>query len=121
MKKMNPEIKELWATALESGGYEQGTGQLRRASSNEFCCLGVLCDLFMRDSRVQGYDWGSGHFEPSDGNAPEMVCDWSGLEIWSGNGPQDMLVDMNDGRPILQPALAPCPFADIAAWIRANL
>jgi hypothetical protein len=41
---MNPEIKDKWLAALESGQYQQGKGVLRNAS-NEYCCLGVLCDL----------------------------------------------------------------------------
>lgn len=46
---MNKEIKERWIEALESGKYPQGRGALRRtrpnASADEFCCLGVLCDI----------------------------------------------------------------------------
>lgn len=41
---MNPEIKKLWIEALESGDYKHGTGSLRN-DANEFCCLGVLCNL----------------------------------------------------------------------------
>ena len=44
MKKLNPEIKKKWLTALKSGNYKQGTGKLRRRD-NSFCCLGVLCDI----------------------------------------------------------------------------
>jgi hypothetical protein len=34
---------ESWIEALESGKYQQGTGQLRNGDC--FCCLGVACDL----------------------------------------------------------------------------
>ena len=44
MQKMNPEIKAKWVAALRSGEYKQGTGQLRDTNDN-FCCLGVLCNL----------------------------------------------------------------------------
>ena len=44
---MNQEIKAKWVSALRSGDYVQGTGQLRR--SNKFCCLGVLCDLHAQE------------------------------------------------------------------------
>lgn len=40
---MNQTIKEKWITALRSGEYKQGKDVLR--SGDEFCCLGVLCDL----------------------------------------------------------------------------
>jgi len=40
---MKKEIKEKWFTALKSGSYKQGFGQLRH--KDKFCCLGVLCDV----------------------------------------------------------------------------
>ena len=42
---MNQEIKQKWVDALRSGKYEQGRGFLR--VGDKFCCLGVLCDLYM--------------------------------------------------------------------------
>jgi len=50
---MNPEIKSKWVAALRNGKYEQTTTVLRSAE-NEFCCLGVLCDL------VDGERWSEG-------------------------------------------------------------
>jgi hypothetical protein len=41
---MNPEIKQKWTTALRSGDYKQGRACLR-SIDNEYCCLGVLCDV----------------------------------------------------------------------------
>ena len=41
---MKPEIKTRWLEALRSGRYKQGRSALR-TSNNEFCCLGVLCDI----------------------------------------------------------------------------
>lgn len=40
---MNPEIKAQWVAALRSGEYEQGKRAL--SVNNQYCCLGVLCDL----------------------------------------------------------------------------
>ncbi len=40
---MNPEIKAAWLEALRSGRYKQGRGSLRE--NDEYCCLGVLCDI----------------------------------------------------------------------------
>lgn len=40
---MNQEIKQKWVEALRSGKYKQGQGYLRKG--NNYCCLGVLCDL----------------------------------------------------------------------------
>jgi hypothetical protein len=41
---MNHKIAKLWAAALRSGDYKQGRFRLRN-SSDQFCCLGVLCNL----------------------------------------------------------------------------
>jgi hypothetical protein len=42
-KRMNPEVKAGWIAALRSGKYEQGKSYLHRG--NEYCCLGVLCEI----------------------------------------------------------------------------
>lgn len=41
---MNQEIKKQWLSALRSGKYTQTKGILR-TTNNEFCCLGVLCNV----------------------------------------------------------------------------
>jgi hypothetical protein len=41
---MHAETKERWVTALRSGQYKQGQRSLRKG--DEYCCLGVFCDLF---------------------------------------------------------------------------
>lgn len=41
---MNQEIKKQWVEALRSGNYKQGDMLLRDTHDN-FCCLGVLCDI----------------------------------------------------------------------------
>lgn len=48
---MNPEIKAKWVAALRSGEYLQGTGQLLNTYSgaSKYCCLGVLCDLLVKE------------------------------------------------------------------------
>jgi hypothetical protein len=45
---MNQEIKQRWVDALRSGEFEQGHGRLRRPAG--YCCLGVLCELYRRDT-----------------------------------------------------------------------
>jgi hypothetical protein len=42
--KLPADIKAKWLEALRSGRYKQGRTYLRNAD-NEFCCLGVLCDI----------------------------------------------------------------------------
>jgi len=41
---MTPELKAQWITALRSGKYKQGKRVLRN-EKEEFCVLGVLCDI----------------------------------------------------------------------------
>jgi hypothetical protein len=41
---MTSELKQRWIDALLSGKYRQGVGKLR-TETNEYCCLGVLCDI----------------------------------------------------------------------------
>ncbi len=39
--------KQQWIDELLSGNYKQAQGILREG--NTFCCLGVLCDLYIKD------------------------------------------------------------------------
>lgn len=41
---MDKAIRERWTTALRSGKYTQGKFRLRD-EFDEYCCLGVLCDI----------------------------------------------------------------------------
>ena len=41
--KMDPDVKEKWCEALESGQYRQGRAYLNRGE--HFCCWGVLCEV----------------------------------------------------------------------------
>ena len=45
---MNPEIKQKWLNALRSGEYPQGRNDLRNGDG--FCCLGVLCDIYVKEN-----------------------------------------------------------------------
>jgi hypothetical protein len=47
---MNQEIKKRWVSALKSGDYKQGKSELR-PTVDSFCCLGVLCDLYLNDTK----------------------------------------------------------------------
>lgn len=45
-----------WVTALRSGKYEQGTGQLRDGN-DAYCCLGVACELFRQMYGKGEWEW----------------------------------------------------------------
>lgn len=72
---MNPEIKTKWVAALRSGEFEQGHRQLRKG--NTFCCLGVLCELYRRETG-DGI-WENNHFLMVSDVLPPKVSDWAGL------------------------------------------
>lgn len=105
MEKMNPEVKALWLEALRSGRYQQGRGRLRTANpdgSSNYCCLGVLCDLY---DKVHGEDgWGKAEaphaveHEGRTGTPSSAVLAWAGLHDRYGSFDQDgeSLVEVND-------------------------
>lgn len=45
---MNAEVKKKWVDALRSGEYRQGEGFLLKGDN--YCCLGVLCDLYHKET-----------------------------------------------------------------------
>lgn len=48
---MTQEQRDAWCNALRSGEYRQGEGALRRRRNGEdqYCCMGVLCDVIAPD------------------------------------------------------------------------
>lgn len=77
---MNPEIKAAWVAALRSGEYKQGRGQLRN-TDDEYCCLGVLCDLAVKAGvtewvfSLESTSYGCGAYEATVVPPPE-VREW---------------------------------------------
>lgn len=53
------ENRREWIAALRSGEYVQGRGYLHRYTpfGEEYTCLGVACDLFLRDYPQYDLDW----------------------------------------------------------------
>lgn len=87
---MDREIKQRWINALRSGEYEQGFGQLN--DGERYCCLGVLCDIAVKDGVVRSSPVGAlgkfiGYYVPTSDSGPwidqdvlpEAVRDWAGL------------------------------------------
>lgn len=109
------EVEAAWIEALESGRYKQGDGALRRKADafddrpDQFCCLGVLCDL------VNPAWWeltdGSGIFEFNGAKdyAPsniEELVGWNELQEGEYLNVQSRLVHMNDGLHMTFPEIA---------------
>jgi len=84
---MNKKVKKLWVTALRSGKYKQGKSRLK-ISDGQFCCLGVLCDLYIQKTKKGA--WGERPddtpiFIGTDGNIEECVLpcevqEWAGID-----------------------------------------
>lgn len=73
----------LWIETLLSGEYEQGYHQLR--SGDTFCCLGVACDIYKKETG-EGRWTETGTFYPGESGSkssttlPVKVREWFGLE-----------------------------------------
>lgn len=81
---MKKSIAMKWAEALESGEYKQGTGQLR-TKENEFCCLGVLCNMHAQaNPKVAAQQDNPVEYFGKDEFPPDVVMNWSGLKDSSG-------------------------------------
>ncbi len=89
---MKAEIKKRWIDALKSGEYKQGRGRLKDGGS--YCCLGVLCDLFFRET--EDTDWGSEGMLLSTWFLPVRVKIWSGLESIAPETSKGSLIWLND-------------------------
>jgi hypothetical protein len=86
---MNAEVKAKWVTALLSGEYKQGKGWLR-SRNEEFCCLGVLCDLASKegvgDWNLSADKTGISIYryiaddQPNGAELPLPVQRWAGLD-----------------------------------------
>lgn len=70
---MRKDVAEKWVAALRSGEYAQTVGYLQ--TEHGHCCLGVLCDLHLRET---GHgDWRP----PGSGDAMKSQCYRDGLGI----------------------------------------
>lgn len=117
---MNQEIKQRWVSALRSGKYQQGQGQLR--DNNGYCCLGVLCDLWVREGHGR-WDLIKDMWWVTNGSRsnttytvlPLAVQEWAGLSSESPKigGSNQSLIWLNDK--------ASYDFNQIAAVIEIHL
>lgn len=105
---MNPQVKEKWVEALRSGKYVQGVGVLRKQDT--YCCLGVLCDLYLKEHPEPWNEWHKDYFM-EDGRfkfmgrtfaLPESVRLWAELDYDDpvvrvpGTTNRDNLSNIND-------------------------
>lgn len=87
------DIADRWVAALRSGEYRQGKGALR--IGDEFCCLGVLCDIVKDDV---GVEWDGGWFDGAAGLLTGLVLSHTGMRSAMGDrgGKRLPLTERND-------------------------
>ena len=97
---MKQEVAEKWVAALRSGEYVQWQGVLR-TWTDEFCALGVLCDVAVKEGVAEwtrGYD--SFVVERAYTSCvPPTIQAWAGMRSARGdfgNGNRDYLAWLND-------------------------
>ena len=89
---MNSEIKQKWVNALRSGEYKQSSRGFLCVTSEYgagYCCLGVLCDLYVKEHNKEWAkeykEWTKRYngrildFEGEDQYPPQSVVEWAGL------------------------------------------
>ena len=109
---MDKALKAKWLEALRSGKYKQGRGKLRSVD-DEFCCLGVLCDISGQGEwetlgdqtgylslTEREYDWYQ---------LPQFMMKFSGIRLQE----QRTLMVLNDIKEL--------SFPEIANWIEENV
>ncbi len=109
MLKLNKKFKAKWLEKLRDKSYKQGVGYLRN-SKDEFCCLGVACDIYDPNKWFKDEDGSNSlyNYVSFSGTLPPELRASIGL----GVGDQFTLSNMNDmGKT----------FEEIADWIEVNL
>ena len=91
---MKKEVAEKWMETLRSGEYKQTTGKLANVERTEHCCLGVLCELAIKEGvdvevsvrldEDDGDDKFYTEFDKETGHPPDSVRKWAGMGSPSG-------------------------------------
>jgi len=115
--KMNPDVKTKWVEALRSGEYRQTKHKLHTKRGG-FCCLGVLCEVAIKEGLDVKKNAGSDRYfyDHEEFTLPSRVQAWAGLDVDHEAG-WHRLADMNDG--YVEGVKG--DFPEIADWIDENL
>lgn len=111
---MNTQVKEKWIAALRSNEYKQTQYYLH--TSDGYCCLGVLCDLYAKESNMEWETENDENIQSFDGKTmvlPKSVINWSGIDTDTTSPSHYVkLTDFNDNGQ---------DFSFIADYIEENL
>jgi hypothetical protein len=137
---VNPEVKAKWVAALRSGEYEQGSGVLNK--DGKLCCLGVLCELAIKDgvpiSKTEHYE-NLVAYNGYETSLPVAVMEWAGMTSENPktnrmgtyrctslvgeetyNALRISLAEFNDGSSMLSENVEPHNFSQIADIIEED-
>ena len=127
---MNKDIAEKWAVLLESNEFAQSSGKLRRTEG--YCCLGVLCELYRRETgqgmwvECEGDNTGMYDFQWLNNQRrtdvpatllPPVVQAWAGMRDNAGSMAERSL----NKTPLYRSNDDKVPFKQIAYIIRENV
>ncbi len=104
------EDKEAWLKALRSGEYEQTKHTLRN-DQNQFCCLGVLCEILKDecDLKIEVDNVNIIFYNEAYSKLPEDIIDRTRINY----DLQNKLIKLNDNEDK--------NFNEIANWIEKNI
>lgn len=74
------ENRAKWVAALRSGEYTQGIATLYDASTQQYCCLGVLCDVYEKETGNVLPKTCNGDYNVEE----ETLCELSEVKRWVG-------------------------------------
>lgn len=95
---MNKEIAKKWVKALRSGKYKQGKGFLR-TTKNEYCCLGVLCEIHRTVHKKNKWVTKDGvkFYMQTEAALPKTVMKWANVKRQFGSlSSETTLAALND-------------------------
>jgi len=99
---MKQEIKDKWVAALRSGEYKQGKNRLR--TDDTYCCLGVLCAVYSKETGNGNWGLIDGTFIDGEqigmGVPPMSIVNWAEFNTPNPNpripSKERSLAELND-------------------------
>jgi len=113
MKYNVDEVVKRWTEALRSGEYEQG--EMALCDNGKYCCLGVLCDLYKDEFKLNLQTYGTEtEFDGHSCSLPDVMQEAFGMtdlgRYKTENGLEALAADNDCGKT----------FAEISDIIEQN-
>jgi hypothetical protein len=72
---------QFWLTALRSGQFQQGRGELHNAETDSYCCLGVACEVAYQAGVIlhRAVYEGCTSYDGDSTALPKAVREWLGI------------------------------------------